>query len=302
MNIIKKRIRSDSCNSDMESIEESYNKMLKVEKLNVLITCNLCQHIFTDPIILPCYESVCTKDLTGMLINESTIKCVFCEQEHLKPEHGFPVDKKIQKLLELQLNELNFETMFPKFKDCKLILNELNFKLNQLDKLNHDPVSFIYEYFSKIRSQVDVRRDNLKTSIDTISNQMINNIDRIESECIQSINNLETLSHEIEQSRASLNELINEFNTFKINDMKLNEIINKADELLPKFDNKLQQFKVSLLNGNTYKFEHSYTKIQSIFGTFGPKVIFLNFVFVIIFCFLIILNNLHRVFLTVQLS
>ena len=44
--------------------------MYKIEKLHSIFDCQVCKQILEDPIILPCGETICRKDLEILKIDE----------------------------------------------------------------------------------------------------------------------------------------------------------------------------------------------------------------------------------------
>ena len=262
-NVHKRRTRH---NSNITSVCPTESSSLF--KFHNLFDCTFCHNTFENPVILPCSETICSKDLIQLFINKTTIKCPFCLDKHLMPKKGFPFDKKIHQMLELKVNQLDFDSMFPKFKDCKKVLNELNEKISEKDLLTEDPRFFFNDYFAELKSRVDLRRKNLNFNINEYADRIIETINKCELACVKSAYNEKTSTKEFDESKRHLNQLLNEFNSFEINDTKLDEIIIKADRMKPVFDNKLNEYKDTLLNGKFYRFQFNQVNVEEIFGEF----------------------------------
>ena len=105
----KKKIFSDSFKINA-AIEPS------LFTVNKLTNCFLCKSTYENPIILPCGKKVCKKDLSELGSKQNSISCPFCLEQHIIPNKGFPSDDTLDNLIKLRFNELNFETMLPRYK------------------------------------------------------------------------------------------------------------------------------------------------------------------------------------------
>lgn len=114
--------------------------MMKIEEFHDLFNCGLCKKLLENPIILPCGESLCKKDLGEIFICDDKFKCPFCQIEHMQPYEGFPLDKRMQKMIDLKVNQLDFG---PVYNNCKKALKGLTEQFNELDLLKHDLNDFI---------------------------------------------------------------------------------------------------------------------------------------------------------------
>ena len=126
--------------------------MLKFEVIS-LFNCQLCHRVLTDPVILPCGETVCKAHSEE--IGQDT--CKLCSATHSVPKEGFLANKMVRNQLELQLNKLNFN--FSQFNDYKGIIEDLN--KQEVETMEQDPENYIYEYYNELIRQVDVRRETL---------------------------------------------------------------------------------------------------------------------------------------------
>ncbi len=115
--------------------------MMKIEEFHELFNCSLCKKLLENPIILPCGESLCKKDLNELLKpGDDKLKCPFCQKEHMQPYEGFPNDKRMQKMIDLKVNQLDFG---PIYNNCKKALKGLTEQFNELDLLKHDLNDFL---------------------------------------------------------------------------------------------------------------------------------------------------------------
>ena len=71
--------------------------------------CSYCKKVFNNPIVLSCCgESICETDLDNLYLGSTRIdliKCPFDGKVISIPENGFPVNKAITKMLEMDISD-----------------------------------------------------------------------------------------------------------------------------------------------------------------------------------------------------
>ena len=148
-------------------------------------------------------------------------------------------------------------------EQCKH-LNEL---IKESELLIKDPEFYIDDYFSKLRNEIDLSKEQLIESIEQQYEQIINEIKEIETICKQNAKNKE--SNKLEQKIISTKESLNEW-TEKL-ESKLNldnscaDISNKSSQSINKLKYEIKECQVALLNNKKYKF-NSISGKDSIFG------------------------------------
>ena len=146
----------------------------KLYRFKSLFNCKFCKSVYKQPIILPCGEKICQKDLELFSKSfEGHISCQLCKKEHVIPVDGFPICQTLVEMLEMEMYGLNYEQMFPRYKECKTILTDLTEHLNKLESLAKEPNNFINEYFFKLRKQIKNSADQLKENIDIYANELV---------------------------------------------------------------------------------------------------------------------------------
>jgi len=76
--------------------------------------------------------------------------------------------------MEIEQNTLKIN---PLNGDCKKVLNESTNNKSTLEALQKDPGSYIYDYFGEIIRQVDLRREELKSKVNSYSDEMVQSIE-----------------------------------------------------------------------------------------------------------------------------
>ena len=139
-----------------------------------LCICELeeCKLFFENPIVLPCGTNICQQHVEDC---ENTYNCPICKKEHLIPDTGFPINKIAVKTIEngLHLNEIQ-----KKIADSNEKLESI---VKEHDSLNSD--NLIYDYFSNLRNQVDLHREQLIEQINKRSDEIIKQLKEMEANC-----------------------------------------------------------------------------------------------------------------------
>ena len=125
------------------------------------------------------------KTIWRQIVNESYSRVLF---SHLTSNKKFSPNKTIEKLLEIEIAKFgNFGDIFYNANNKIKKLESSSQKLNDLIK---DPKNFIFETVSKIKRDVDLRREKLKAKIDEISNEMIYWLINFQQECYENIDKI----------------------------------------------------------------------------------------------------------------
>jgi len=230
--------------------------------LNQLFDCKFCSKLLHDPVLLPCGKTVCKIHTQEVANNE----CIFCTKLHHIPEDGLPVNEFVEKQLEMQLNRINFN--FCHLTDCQILLEDLNQKINEVELIRNDKENFIYEYFSDITREVDLRRDTLIRDIEEYSNEIIEDINKLRQECLDSSSDQLKAAEEVfDACKLEINELKDKFESFEMYDKKFEEVLSKSKALQEKLELEINKYKFELQGNKSYWLESKKIKINEVFGS-----------------------------------
>jgi len=122
------------------------------------------------------------------------------------PEEGhFIVNKQIKEALEFDLN--NLKVSFPAYNECKVRIKEAKESLEQIEALEKNAESYIFEYFDNVKRKVDIRREKLKSEIDDYSDGLIKSLDAAQTEFIKLSMEENEFSANIEAFKKQLDEI-----------------------------------------------------------------------------------------------
>jgi len=79
--------------------------------------------------------------------NKGSYICEICTEEHAFPKKGFMINRRLQGLLEIELNTLKAS---PIFDECKKEIKETMKTMRDVELLEINSESYIYEYFGEI--------------------------------------------------------------------------------------------------------------------------------------------------------
>jgi hypothetical protein len=202
--------------------------------------CEECRFIFENPILLPCGSTICKEHVDESC--EDTFYCESCDMDHIIPEMGFPTNKLAIKIKEsrIHLNEKQIITIDS--------YEKLEKKIQEHQSLNSE--NLIYEYFSNLRNQVDLHREQMIGEINKRSEEIIRQLKELEEKC--KLNAAKLVKMNLDQLKSK------DMNKYKIRlrrpDLKdfdlsklYSDIIDKIDDIQDDINNFTN---LSLINQN----------------------------------------------------
>ena len=236
-----------------------------MSKLQDLLKCALCDQTFTSaPIVLDCCNvTVCEHHIEENLTTNRKRKlftCSLCDaSHHWTNNKKFAPNKTIEKLLGIEIaNEVDLGDIFNKTNEE---IENLEVSFQEINNLIKDPKNFIFETISKLKRDVDLRREELKKKIDEISNEMINKLDNYQQECYDNIETikLEKAKDMVKEIESDLNVWTKDNKRFLLisNDSKRNEIHSKAIKFDTNVFKSLKELKDELMMNQNWIFKEN---------------------------------------------
>ena len=223
--------------------------MYKINEVKASFECDLCKKLLVDPVVIPCESTICKTHIDNLLSNNSNEKsimvCGICQEDHLIPKKGFMANKRLQKLLSLELNALKLS---PVFDECMKEIEDAKENVDKIELLEKNAENYIYDYFEDVKRQVDIRREDLKFKIDTYSDEIIKSVELDQMNFIKLSKEANQLTTNIEKSRKDLNELISRFDTLEFNDEKFKDIKESVVVVNQEFHKILAEYQDSLID------------------------------------------------------
>ena len=140
------------------------------------------------------------------------------------------------------------------FEFGKNLLRDLDKIIRDYEHINNDPNNYIYNYFSDLKNQCDIKREEIKMEIDNHFDNLLLEIDDLCSDYQRSakFKNSEKINSEIELSRKDLNDWLREYDTISIDEKARDKIIFKSKFAKVKLEKELEILKRNLLKNKSY--------------------------------------------------
>jgi uncharacterized protein YutE (UPF0331/DUF86 family) len=231
------------------------------EEINQLLKCEQCNQRYIQPRNLPCGESICTNCLENLIEEQSAkligkLKCCYCSEEHDIPKRGFPISKKLEMLLETKPNQIYRSKAV---EELEKHLRNINSELNALKSTLDNGIEKIRERCSLLKHQIQIRAESLIDNINKLNDEMQQEIDKYEKECIESFemntDTKEKLNEKINKGRSFYEESSKYLSKFKIDDDEVSGLADEAVEIIVECMKLKRDLNVALFTKMRYEFE-----------------------------------------------
>jgi hypothetical protein len=190
-----------------------------MECLEESTRCKKCSKLLEKPILLPCGNAICEKHQLEVGENSKAIYCSICDLDHEIPaKGGFSRILALEKLIEKNINSIE---LGDEYKSTNERIKKFSEVFEKFEKLKTDPELIIHEKIDRIKANIDLRREELKSKIDQEALALINNLDEFEVDCkanIASINADTKTDEKLNGWKGDLNRWREQMNDFKIDD------------------------------------------------------------------------------------
>jgi len=256
--------------------------MFKIDQVNSLLDCELCNQLLVDPVTIVCGYSVCKKHLGELLeksMEENKFQCVLCQRQHTVPIEGFIVNRQIQKSLDIELNKFKPSRIY---EECKKAINDAKSNFAKIEEIEMNPESFIYDYFAEILRQVDLRREELKLKADNCSDEIIKSIECSKENCLRLSKNGKRI--DVHKQKKELDELLKCFDKFDFEEQKLDKIGQCVVLLNKGLEATFNEYKFSVIGNKDFYFEHEEIGMENIFGRFKEiEMVYVIYLILLVF-------------------
>ena len=228
--------------------------------------CSHCNKIFKNPILLPCYDTICESHLREeMVLKHKSIECKTCKQTFSLDGLKVGPNKHLQA-------ELDHEIYFSdEEKSLKNALLESCANFDQMSqKYQESKSNFGSEskaHFERLRRQLDQKRENLKEKIDEIYLEMIERTKNCEESVLKNLaNNFKAvdvlmLSNQKKLGEMTGNEIKEKFRVANLELNLLREQLNKRENEIADLKIKLDEIAIiskNFVSSNYFKFKLSF--------------------------------------------
>ena len=223
----------------------------------LICLCQKCNLYMDTPINLPCGYSICKNHVS----NKESIfyNCNLCKSEHFIPQEGYPINKSVKKIIDLNNHLTGLQ------KEAKMWYDNLKSIVDDYSNngfVNKD--QFIKEFFEHVRNDVKLHRDEIIKNLNEKSDQFIKILDKQENECKLNANKLEEidLNH---LKNDQLPEWSKDLRHPLVDNEKIQDILNKMCSSIQDIKFKIKNYKNDLLMNKKIEFKAPNLK-QKHFG------------------------------------
>jgi len=212
-------------------------------KIKSNVNCAKCKERLDEPRMLPCGDTVCSRCLSYIQMNKNQFKCIVCNEQHLMPEKGLPINKALLAFLSMQPSEIDrgrsIEELKEKLKILRTNITSLSFSATHAeDKIKGNCI--------ELRNQVQLATELAIQQISVLNEEMINEINQFETYCIKSCQLNEEHVHKALKS-AKESELFHSNWSQYLNKTKINDDeVAKACIEVTKLNEKVELEKINL--------------------------------------------------------
>jgi hypothetical protein len=235
------------------------------EKINELLRCEQCQKRYVQPRSLPCGECICTSCLEKLIQEQSSysnakLKCCYCLKEHDIPIDGFPVSKKIEKMLAMNSNEIYRGKAA---EELKTHLRNIKNEIDDMECILENRTEKIKQRCSFLKHQILIKAESLVCQINQLSDEMQQEIDKYEIECIESFEENKEIKQRtikaVSEGKAFYEPSNKYLAQFKINEQEVERLVEKSKRTL--YNCKIT--KIAIFSKKYFEFEDNEKQLDS---------------------------------------
>ena len=148
------------------------------------IQCTKCFEQLKTPVVLPCGNAICEKHQNEDRDDNNSIYCSVCDLHHVIPNGGFLRNLALEKLIERKINCIDLGN---EYRSTFVKLEHFSELIEKLENLKKDPGEQVYNKISELKSEIDLRREQLKKKVDEDALSIIKQLEEYEKECMANI-------------------------------------------------------------------------------------------------------------------
>lgn len=238
------------------------------------LTCNYCNQIFNNPVLLTCCsENICKQHLEELMSNNSSNKfnCPLCNNEN--SNQNLNVNKFVEKMVRNELHKFHIDS------DSKLLLNNFRKEIANLEKIIKDPDNVIYEEISELKRQVDLDREKGKAELDELADDLIQQLESYESKFKSEYKanvDFKYYNDFIESSRQQSTQYEQFLNLFSTSKQERHEKGKEQERLMNLLQSKVKEVRNKLFLNSGLSYKPMEDSIKDSFGRLTIKVRFLS--------------------------
>ena len=236
------------------------------EKINQIGNCSRCLETLDEPRILPCGETVCSRCLSFIYVENKKFNCIMCSKQHTMPDEGLPLNKTVLNLLSIQPSQVYRSHSVEELKQTLDIMLK---KITQMHYSLDHGVDKIKEQCIELKKDVQLATEEAIQQLIICSDEMLKEIDQFEADTrkaytqTENTNHLKEMVDEISKKLKSFHSECTEYlKQAQINDQEILNAKKHAAILNEKAE--LGEFYLNnfIFNGCTPRFTFNRNKLE----------------------------------------
>ena len=153
------------------------------EEIVAVLKCPECRHMFTEPWVLPCGQTMCRPCVEKELDRAANgLTCKLCAEFHSMPQEGFPPNKRLALLLDKQPREVyrNKEV-----ETLKTLLASITVASDTLADTMRTPSDKVRERCDSLRNELQASTHSAVEQLNKHQAKFMSEIESYERECLE---------------------------------------------------------------------------------------------------------------------
>jgi len=144
--------------------------------------CKKCRLPLHEPRVLPCGDTICSSCVDKIHVDNKQFFCILCLKKHYMPDEGLPLNKMALQLASMKPTEVSRGRTAEGLKKTLRVMSQ---KITTLIYDSNNGIDKINEYYSNLRSDVQLAAEEVIQQINERNQNTIEIIDNHEKETIK---------------------------------------------------------------------------------------------------------------------
>jgi hypothetical protein len=220
--------------------------------------------------LMCCGECICKHHIDELISSSSSNKfaCPLCNEEN--PNQNFKIIKLLQDLIDNDLQNFEVDSKF------KIIFNDLKMEIQKIEIILKDPELIIFEEINDLKRQVDLEREKLKSEIDELANDLIQQLESYEAKFKTEYKTNVNLKHYnslVESSKKQLEVYEKCLNLFSTKHQERKEKSMQSEKMIKNLQLEIAELRNKLFSNSSISYKPFKGNMDDLYGQIITKVI-----------------------------
>ena len=234
--------------------------------------CKYCNQILKDPITLNCCgDHICKQHIEELRPSSSSnvFWCPLCDEENTN--QSLKSNELIQSMLDIEAYKFEIDPKYEK------IFESFKTEIENLETVLNDPDNVIYEQINELKRQVDLNREDLKSHIDALADNLIQQLESYGNQFRAEYKTNVDMKHYnslVETSKKQLNEYEKYLNLLSSKAEERDKKSRQSENFIKHLHFKIVELRQNLFSNKSITYEPIKLNKSMLFGSLKIKVSF----------------------------